>query len=808
MELDGLTGRTIGHYSVLERLGEGGMGVVYKARDVRLGRVAALKVMRPDPQGDDAQKRRFLREAQTASALNHPGIVTVYEIDADAGLEYIAMEFLSGGSLANLIAAGPLPPERALGLMRQVAEALAAAHAAGIVHRDLKPSNIMLASGDRVKIVDFGLARAAGMSPAEPTADPITRTGTVLGTPPYMSPEQISGRAVDARSDIFSLGTIFYELLAGRRPFGEDSGTLTLVAILYEAPSPLAGVSPAIAQLLDRCLQKDPGERFSSAADLKEAIDDALRGEGRLQLPGPDAVPTAGPEPGVSPGASRGGRPSRLGIVAALAAALAAVTAVVVWLSSRTAPPRGEAGATIRASTAAPAEETSIAVLPFVNISADPEQEYFSDGLSEELLDALSRIPQLRVISRTSSFQFKGKNEDIRVIAKKLNVSHVLEGSVRKSGKRIRITAQLVKGADGSHLWSQSYDRSLDDIFELQEDIARAVANASKVTLLGRDRQPEMSRDENVHAYNLYLQGKYFADRQSRENLDKAVSYYQQALQLDPGYARAWAGLARVYVTQTDRGYDPLQKTLQEGRRAIERALELDPNLAEAHAVLGWIRTNYDWDWAGAEAIFQRALDLEPRNGTVVRMACALAATLGQFEKAIELGRRATDLDPLSAGSHVNLASFAYYAGRLDEAEAAVRKGLELNPDYPNAHLQLGMVLLAKSKPGAALAEMEREKEPIWRRLGLALAYHALGRKKEADAALGEFLENHAEGGAYQIAETYAFRGEIDKAFQWLERAYAQRDGGLAATKGDPLLKSLEADPRYAAFLKKMRLPA
>jgi TolB-like protein/Tfp pilus assembly protein PilF/tRNA A-37 threonylcarbamoyl transferase component Bud32 len=790
LQPDALTGGTVGHHSVLEPLGEGGMGFVYKARDTRLRRLVALKVLRPERIGEETDRRRFLREAQAAAALNHPHIVTVHEVGVEAGLDYIVMEYIAGGTLADLMAAGRLPIERVLRLAAQVTEALTAAHEAGVVHRDLKPANIMLASPDHAKVVDFGLAKfSEAARPSE--ADTVSRTGVLMGTAAYMSPEQIAGRGADARSDVWAVGAVLYEMATGQRPFPEPNVMLLISDILNrepEAPGTLnPELPPGLEKVILKALEKDPASRYQSARELGDDLARLTAGEPPLARPRRRRMPAL-----IAAGV----------VVASLAAATGGY---LLWASRRDST-KGSA-TEMKPSTAAVTEPTSIAVLPFVNMSPDPEQEYFSDGLSEELLDALSRIPQLRVISRTSSFQFKGKSEDIRIIAKKLNVAHVLEGSVRKSGKRIRITAQLVKGADGSHLWSQSYDRSLDDIFALQEEIARSVAHASMVTLLERDRQPAMSRDDNVPAYNLYLQGKYFADRQSRENLEKAVSYYQQALTLDPDYARAWAGLARVYITQTDRGYDPLHKAFLEGRRAVERALELDPNLAEAHAVLGWIRTNYDWDWAGADATFKRALELEPRNGTVVRMACVLAATLGRFEEAIELGRRAAELDPLSAGCHVNLGGFAYYAGRWDEAEAAVRKGLELNPEYPNAHLQLGMVLLARSKPDAALVEMERENEPIWRRFGLALVYHALGRKEEADTALGELLKNHTEGGAYQIAEVYAFRGEIDKAFEWLERAYAQRDGGLAATKGDPLLRNLEGDPRYRAFLRKMRLP-
>jgi tetratricopeptide (TPR) repeat protein len=328
-----------------------------------------------------------------------------------------------------------------------------------------------------------------------------------------------------------------------------------------------------------------------------------------------------------------------------------------------------------------------------------------------------------------------------------------------------------------------------------------------KVTLLGRDKPPSTAPGGNAEAYNLYLQGKYFYGRGAREELEKAISYYEQALKLDPGYARAWAGLAHAHSRQADWGYVPVDEGFRKARQEVEKALELDPNLAEAHEARGRIRRSYDWDWSGADAALKRVLELEPGNATVVGEAARLAATLGRFDEAIRLKRRSIELDPLSVTAHHGLGLHALRAGRLDEAEAAFRKALELNPEYPAAHMMIGVVHLARSQPEAALEEMQREKEPVWRRYGLALAYHALGKKKEADAALGELLERDKENFAYQIAQVYAFRGETDKAFAWLERAYAQRDVGLTEMKGDPLLKNLEADPRYTAFLKKMRLP-
>jgi TolB-like protein/Flp pilus assembly protein TadD len=439
-------------------------------------------------------------------------------------------------------------------------------------------------------------------------------------------------------------------------------------------------------------------------------------------------------------------------------------------------------------------------------MSPDKDQEYFADGLSEELLNVLAQIRELRVTGRTSSFQFKGKNEDLRVIGKKLNVANILEGSVRKAGSRVRVTAQLVKVEDGFHLWSETYDRTLDDIFAVQDDISRSVSSALKLRLLAGQGEPSVARG-NAEAYNLYLQGSYFSARQRREDLEKAVSYFEQALKLDPGYARAWAGLARAHSTESAFDSIPLEERRRRARLEVEKALELDPNLAEAHATLGRMRRVWDWDWAGADAAHRRAFELEPGNATVVQGLASQAATLGRLEEALRLGRRAVEIDPLSVGAHYYLGVHAWCAGRLEEAEAALRKAIELDPEYPVAHQSLGMVQLARSKPEAALQEMEREKDPAWRRYGLALAYHALGRTKGADAALAEVLAKDKETFAFQIAEIYSSRGEVDEAFKWLERAYAGRDAGLSEMKSDPLFKNLEADPRYTAFLKKMRLP-
>ena len=449
----------------------------------------------------------------------------------------------------------------------------------------------------------------------------------------------------------------------------------------------------------------------------------------------------------------------------------------------------------------------SIAVLPFVDMSPEKNEEYFSDGLSEELLNDLSKVPGLRVTARTSSFQFKGRNEDVRSVGKKLNVAAVLEGSVRRQGRRVRITAQLIQTADGFHLWSETYDRELNDVFAVQQEIAAAVASSLKVTLLGTNSAPPATQSTNAEAYNAYLQGRYYYERRSKADLEKATAYFEQAIQLDRKFAPSWAGLAWSRAVQAGSGYVPAEEGYRKAREAAERALALDANLAEAYAAIGFTKTVYEWDWAGADTAYRRALALEPGNASILRQADVLPIALGHFDEALALDRRAVELDPLNPSGSFSSAQTAFYAGRWDEAVTSVKKVLELAPQRPQAHSLLGLIYLAQSRSQEALAEINREQELLWRLHGQAVAYHALGRNNESDNALAEFIDKFHTEAAFQIAEVYAYRRELDRAFEWLDRAYAQRDGGLAEIKGDPLLRNLEADPRYAALLRKLRLP-
>ncbi len=469
-------------------------------------------------------------------------------------------------------------------------------------------------------------------------------------------------------------------------------------------------------------------------------------------------------------------------------------------------PATKSATTTVSPITAAAPNEKSIAVLPFADMSAGKDQEYFADGLSEELLNLLAKLPELRVIGRTSSFQFKGRNEDQRVIGEKLNVAHILEGSVRKSGEKLRISAQLIRAADGFHLWSETYDRTLDDIFVVQDEIAGEVVQALKLTLF-TPTSVTRSRPVDHEAYNLTLKGRFFVERLGQKDFERAVEYFRQAHERDPEYAPAWAGLSKAYAGQADNGYVPTADGYRRAREAAEKALALDPQLADAHLAMGWIQHSYDWNWAAADVSNRKALALEPGNAQVLRYSGRLAVTLGRWSEAIDLMNKAIERDPLQPNAYSNLGLVLQAVNRDTEAEAAIRKALELDPDGSSRHRALGRVLLLQDKTDAALREMQQETGEVWRLSGLSLVFHALGRRSESDAALAVMKDKHAEIWAYQIAQVHAFRGEADLAFVWLGRAYDQRDAGVPQIMGDRLMRGLVGDPHYKAFLRKLKLP-
>jgi len=791
-----VVGETISHYRVLRKLGSGGMGVVYEAEDLTLRRHVALKFLHGDVVHDQPTLDRFYREARAASALNHPNICTVHEFGQHNGHPFIAMELMEGKPLKQSCGNTPMDMAAVHELGVQVADALDAAHAKGIVHRDIKAANIFVTERGHAKVMDFGLAKfKANAGASTITAeDDLTLTGSLMGTVSYMSPEQVLGQELDARSDLFSFGVVLYEMATGTLPFTGKTHGAILGAILHSTPMPVLQANPncppKLGELISKALERNLDQRYQSAAEMRKDLQQLVR----ERQPGITTISSKTAQPiSLSDGQVR-----RKSLIAALTIAAVLAIAAGVWVTksrTRSAPAKVSAGT------------ASIAVMPFVNMSSDKEQEYFSDGLSEELLNHLVRIPGLRVAARTSSFQFKGRNEDLRTVAEKLNVNNILEGSVRKEGRKVRITAQLINASDGFHMWSETYDRDLDDVFAVQEDIARAVANTLRVKLFGATTVALSVGTYNPEAYNAYLQGRYFFERRDKKSLEKALGYYEQAITLDSRYALAWAQIALLRANQADRGYLPIKEGYEKARAAAERALALDPNLADANLAFAWIKATYDWDWAAADASYQRALALEPGNAMVLRSAGGLAASLGRLDEALALHRRAVELDPLSAAARMNLGTYAYYAGHYDEAVAAFRNLLELDPSIPVIHHDLARVYLAQGRSQQALEEIQQEPEPVWRLFGQVLVYHALDKKNDADAALSEFVAKYSDDSAYQVASAYAFRGQTEKAFEWLHKAYTRRDPGLSDIKVDPLLLSIRGDTRYSAFLKTMRLP-
>ena len=806
-----MVGKTVSHYRILRKLGGGGMGVVYEAEDIDLQRHVAIKFLSDDLLDSREGIERFRREARAASSLNHPNICTIHEIGEHDGLPFIVMEMMKGQTLKHQIGNRPMEIGHVLELGVQIADALDAAHAEKIIHRDIKPANIFVTDRSQAKLLDFGLAKRsftafdgdAGHITAS-LEEQLTRTGCAIGTLAYMSPEQARGKELDARSDLFSFGAVLYEMVTGTSPFTGNSAVEVLEGILTKQSTPPVRLNPntpaELEHIIQKAIEKDRDLRYQHASDVRSDLQ-RLKRDTSSSSPQPTPPPVTEVLPNTTTGRDIRSPRTRWPIYIGLVITLIALGLTTLWLLKGK---QAEKTSQVPSSTGKPVQiSPSIAVLPFVNLSEDKSNEYFSDGLAEEILNVLAQIPQLRVTARTSSFQFRGKNEDLNSIAQKLNVANILEGSVRKEGNHVRISAQLINTADGYNLWSQSYDRELNNIFEVQEDIASSVASALKVKLL--KSKVTTSSTTSPEAYNAYLQGRFFNEHRTKEGREKAIQYYQQAIDLDPNYALAWAGLAEVRTYQAGNGYVPLQDGFKMAKEALNKALALDSELAEGYATLGLIHLWYDYDWKSAEQAFQRALALNPRSAAAVRNTALYYFYLGPLEKSMELNHRALDLDPLSASSYYTLGRAYYSAGRFSEAEAALKKALELVPQDPAARSFLGRVYLAENRLEESLAQMEQISENEWRFHGLAIVYHALGREKEAEAALNGMTKYKADFG-YQIAEVYAQWRRKDEAFKWLEQSYQQRDTALSQVKFDPLFKPIAGDPRFQVFLKKMKL--
>jgi TolB-like protein/Tfp pilus assembly protein PilF len=863
--IDPLVGRVLSHYRLEERLGAGGMGLLYRATDLRLGRSVAIKLLARHLVSDETAKARFIREARSASALDHPNIATVHEIGEAEGELFIAMALYQGQTLGQRLEKGRLAVKEALDVLRQVALGLEAAHRAGIVHRDIKPANLLMTSSGTVKILDFGLAKL--VSDSQPQT--VTQTGQAMGTVLYMSPEQLRGEPVDARADLWALGVLAYEMLAGVSPFQTDSSAATVARILHEEPPSLASVPNVpdwLAQLVSRLLQKNPAERPSSASEvlvrLSEHSFEGLVSELRRRrifralvvygiaafavlqvvqltmrwLHWPDAVllyvvaalaagfpivvvlawmfdvrsgRLKGAKPAVAPGRAQGLKGVRFALLLVGIGLLAAAPGLAWYFFFRS---DTRIVARRDREPAAAAERKSIAVLPFVNMSSDKENEYFSDGITEELINALANIDGLRVAARTSTFAFKGTNPSIRKVGEELNVGAVLEGSVRREGDRLRISAQLINVADGYHLWSNVYDRELKNIFVLEEELARSIAQALKPKLVQTSAVSLVKpTTTNLAAHDLYLKGRFFWNKRNPEALKKAIEYFQQAIEQDPSYALAYVGLADSTALLPEYGSGSEAEALPEARHAAHKALELDGTLAEVHELLGLI-SQYEYQWSAAETEIRRAIELKPENPSGHHRYGVLLSFHGRFEESLAEHERARQLDPASLVINGSVAGTFILARKYDRAIEQAKKTLELDPGFWLPREFLAIAYMGQGRYAEAVAELEKTGPsstiPL-RGVGIAgYAYAISGRRADALRLLEELEERSKREYVSPSARAliYIGLGDKDQAFAWLDRAYAERDWRLRELKTSALYDSLRSDPRFTRLLKQVHL--
>lgn len=793
---DTLIGQTVSHYRVVAKLGGGGMGVVYEGEDMRLGRRVALKFLPENLARDQRALQRFEREARAASALNHPSICTIYEVEEHAQQPVIVMELLEGQSLKDRMRTGPIPLDELLDLGIQTSDALAAAHAKGIIHRDIKPANLFVVSGDRVKILDFGLAKTmpSHLPPSNLDEESLTVEGMIPGTTAYMSPEQVRGEEIDARSDLFSLGVVLYEMACGKRPFAGKNRVLLMNAILNQKPVPPTDANPELPSAIDaitgKALEKDRQQRYQHARDIHTDLERLKRerDSGRPALPAVGAIHTREEYP-----------QRRIKAAGMVGFALMVLLGIGVWLYLLRG--RGE-----------DKPIDSVAVLPFLNAGNDPNTEYLSDGITESLIGALSHLSSLRVMARDTVFSYKGQQVDPRKAGRDLKVDAVVTGKVSERADTLIVEADLVKVADGQELWGERYNRNMGDLLGVQDEITTEISRKLRLRLSGEDAMRlHKASTANSEAYRLYRKGRYFASKATKEDLDKGMAFFNQAIAMDPTYALAYEGLSYYYGWTDDLLLAP-RDAMPKAKEAAKKALELDDGLPQAHVDLATVLAQYEWDWTAAEQEYRRSIQLDPNYAAAHTFLGYLLVSEGRFEEGIQEDRRAVELDPLSPEANWFLGWMLYSARRYEEAIDQLRKTIDLDPNFFLAHTVLGVAYEQKGRMPAAISELEKGV-----RLGecnqslgeLGRAYAVVGKRREAQQLagrlIGEWKRSHV--GAYDIAIIETGLGEKDQAIAWLESAYQDRTFFMDNLKVEPELDTLRSDPRFKDLLRRMNFP-
>jgi len=787
-----MIGQTISHYRIVGKLGSGGMGVVYEAEDIRLGRRVALKFLPENLARDQRALQRFEREARAASSLNHPNICTIYEVEEHERQPVIVMELLEGESLKQRIRDGPISTEELLDFGIQTSEALESAHAKGIIHRDVKPGNIFVIGHLRVKILDFGLAKVRPAHVAEdpPEEESITVEGVIPGTTAYMSPEQVRGEEIDTRTDLFSLGVVLYEMATGQRPFAGKTSALITEAILNRDPVPPMQLNPhippAFQKVILRAMVKDRNLRYQHAADMRAELQ-RLKRDSESGGRAADRETESVEIPTTSRSSSTGGR---------------------------RAPASSGQTAAVRTPRVAKVID-SLAVLPFENASGDPDHEYLSDGITGSLINNLATLPKLRVMAQSTVGRYKGQKIDPQSIGRELNVRAVLTGRMMQSGGSLRIGTELVDVATGSQLWGAQYNRKPGDIFVVQDEISNEISGKLRLQLTRSEKKRLTKRHtEDPEAYRLYLKGRHHWNRWTEEGFNKAIEYFQQAVDKDPDYALAYAGLADSYVLLGWNSYLPPKEVFPKGKAAAVAALKLDPDLAEAHAPLAATLWLNSWQWENAETEFKRSLELGPTYPTANHWYAEYMMTMGRQEEAIAKIKTGQELDPLSLIINVAVGWAYYHARRHDEAVEQLLRTAELDPNYPVTYWILGLVHRKMGLYELAITEGEKGVNlsggsPVMR-AALAHTYGKAGMTKEALQTL-EDLTNLAKQkyvAPYFIAGIHVGLGENDRAIEYLEKSYAEHCHWLIYLHIDPSMDSLRDDSRFKDLLRRVGLPA